>query len=381
MQILTNLIHNLQLMGFRAKRTEFYEQIARSIESKETLRDFLIEELRISRNKRTKDASRAFAFAIMLRRVEGGSHTKYSQILAGVVPDSDRMMLSALDDANDKPALFRAIALSIDQQSQLMSVVRSKMLPPLMIMPGVQSLPIVTKIAPEEVWNPFNSAVRGFCEFVASYAAMLVPLLLVAGVIYAWRLPRWIGEARSWIEQISPGIATALFFVAPWILPTVIYRDVMAGRLFTALAVMLKSGRTLNDSLITIRSASSPWMRWHLSRIIRHLEVSPTEYARAFSKGLVSPGLLARLSSQIRTTPRFEEVLIGLGTKGSEEVRVVVARQMSSVNLILLGSSGFLIVFLIVGQLSISNSLSDAMSPTALAARQARQQAAERPGQ
>jgi type II secretory pathway component PulF len=380
MDILSKLWTNLQLSGFRSKRAEFYEQIAKSIEMKETLRDFLFEELKIARNKKTRDASRALALSQMLRRVEDGAMTRYGQIFQGIVPNDDRLLLSAVDDAADKPAVFRSMALAIRQQAELMSLVWNKILPPLAILPGAfgysyimatQSLPVIVKIAPPEVWNFYNGSVRSFSEIVAGYTGILLPVVAAAIGFFLYKLPRWVGKNRGRVEQMRPAHATMLFFVAPWVLPMVVYRDVMAGRLFTALAVMLKSGRTLNDALTTIRQTSSPWMRWHLNKIIRHLETSPTEYAKAFGKGLMSPGLLARLSSQIRTTPQFAHVLIALGTTGSEEIRTVVSLQLTIINKMLMAGAGALIVFMLVGQLSISNSLREELSPARMAARQA----------
>lgn len=379
LQFLTNFIESFQLSGFRAKRGEFYEQLAQAIVQKETLKEFLTEERKISRNSRTRDKSRDYALTLMLRRVETGSMTRFSQIFQGIVPDNDRMMLSAVDDAADKPAIFRSISESIRQQNEMISMVRSKVIPPMAILPGAfcyayvmatQSLPIIVKIAPPEVWNTFNSSVRNFSEFIVSAAPILIPLLIVGGFIFTRQLSRWVGSFRSRIESIDPRIATGLFVVAPWMLPTVVYRDLMAGRLFTVLAVLLRAGRTLNDALLTIRSHSNPWMRWHINKILRHLETSPTEYAKAFGKGLLSPALLARLSSQIRTAARFEDVLIKLGSSGSIEVKKVVEVQMSIINKVMMVLAGGLVVFMLLGQLLISNSLREELSPGRVAARQ-----------
>ncbi len=380
MQFLTSFLSSLELSGFRAKRDEFYEQLAQAIDQKETLKEFLTEERKIAMSPRTRDKSREVALTQMLRRAESGAMTKFSQIFQGIVPDEDRMMLSAVDDAADKPAIFRTIATSIRQQREMKSMVRGKLIPPLAILPGAlafsyvtatQSLPIIVKTAPKEVWTPYNMAVRMFCEGMVAYAPIVIPAAIVAGIVFMKKLATWVGDSRNRIETINPKLATALFLVAPWLLPTVVYRDLMAGRLFTVLAVLLKAGRTLNDALMTIRSQSNPWTRWHINRILRHLDTAPTEYAKAFGKGLLSPPLLARLSSQIRTTPRFEEVLIRLGSTGSAEVRKVVEVQMSVINRVMMVLSGLLLLFLFVGQLTIANSMREELSPARVAARQA----------
>lgn len=378
MKFLKNILHSIQLMGFRGAREEFYEQLARSYTQKESLRDFFAAELAIAANPKTADSSRAYALRLMRSRLERGAETKYSQILSGIMPDSDKLMLAALDDAPDKPALMLSVANSVRNQKALIGLVKGKLIPPLLILPGAyafsyvmatKSIPIIVKIAPPEVWNTFNGAVRAFAEYVANHGATTIAVIVAGLFVLVNRMPRWTGPSRAWFESVSPGKATLLFPVAPFILPLVIYRDVQAGMLFTAISVMLRSGRTLNDALSTIRASSQPWMRWQITRILRHLETNPTEYSKAFSKGLLSPKLLARLSSQIRTTPRFDDVLIGLGAKGGEDIRAEVAAQTGKINAMLLAAGGFVVLFMMVGQLAISQTLSDEMSPTKQMAR------------
>lgn len=363
---------DFQLSAFRAKRDEFYDQLARSYDDKEQLRDFLSAELKIAKNPRTSNSSRALALKIIQTRLASGDQSRYRQLFDGVMPAGDRMMLSALDDAPDKAALMRQIAHNVREQKKLIGIVKGKVIPPMLILPGAfifsyvmatQSLPIIVKIAPPEVWTFFNMAVRLFAEFVAKYGLISIGVIALLGTFFVYQLPRWTGRLRTRLEQVSPGMGAVLFPVAPFILPIGIYRDVQAGMMFSALSVMLQSGRTLNDSLAEIRNNSQPWMRSHIRKILAHLEINTTEYAQAFSKGLLSPQLLARLSSQIRTNPRFDQILINLGKSGGEEVRLEVEKQTSTVNFILLTFGGLMVVFMMVGQLSISGSMTEEMSP------------------
>jgi len=387
MTLLKTTVFNLKLMGFRAKRDEFYRQLARSYENKEALRDFLNEEYKISVNKETKNASRAFALRIIRNRLASGDQSKYSQLLTGVMPASDQMMLAALDDAPDKAALMRQIAQSVVDQRKLIALVRGKLVPPLLILPGAfvfcyvfatRSIPIVVKIAPPEVWSPVNLTVRMFAEFVASYGILSVVTFSALSAYFVYQLPRWTGRWRSKLEQIHPATGAMLFPVAPFVLPLSIYRDVQVGLMFSALSVMLESGRTLNDALTNIRNSSQPWMRWHVRKILAHLEVRTTEYQQAFSTGLISPQLLARLSSEIRTNPRFDQVLIGLGKTGGEEIRNEVDKQTAKINFMLLIAAGFTVVGMMVGQLSISMSMTEEMSPQKQMMRKLKQQEAQR---
>lgn len=371
--MLKKFLHTGRLEAFRHGRDEFYEQLACSQDNREGLRFFLDEEYRIACAPKTADHSRAYALRIMRSRLARGDSTRFAPILCPVMPASDALMLAALDDAQDKAQLMRVIARAIREQREMRQLVRARLLPPLLILPGAlgfayimatQSLPVILKVAPAEVWTPFNMSVRLFSSFVSHYGSGLAAFVLLAAAWFAYQLPRWIGRTRSRLESMSVKTATYLFPVLPVALPLILYRDVQAARLFNALSVTLQAGRTLKDSLQVIGRASGPWMRWHITRALRHLEVNPTGYHKAFETGLMSAHMLARLSSQIRNNPRFDEVLIELGQKGSAQVRVEVGRQMGRLNAILLGLGGALVVFVWLGQISISQSLQEELSHT-----------------
>ena len=370
--MLNQLLHHLNLRGFHAKREEFYEQLARAQENREGLRFFLEAELKISAAPKTRDSSRAYALRLMRARLARGDSNKFSGILGAVMPAGDMLMLSALDDAPDKAALLRAIAHSIREQRAMKKVVRSRLWSPMVILPATcafayimatGSLPIVVKIAPPEVWTPFNMAVRRFSEFVASWGAYVAFAMVISAAFFAYQLPRWTGRLRTTLEAMSPRTATLLFLVMPFALPLILYRDYQAGLTFNALSVLLQSGRTLKESLIAVRRMARPWLRWHIHRMLTHLEANPTAYQRAFEGGLMSSQMLARLSSEIRATPRFDEVLIRLGKQGSAEVRDMVERQMSAINSMLLCIGAALVVFMYLGQGSVAHSMRNELSP------------------
>jgi type II secretory pathway component PulF len=372
----------LRLQSFWGRREEFYEELAASYLANEALRDFLSEEMRISMSPATANPSRAFALRLMRSRLAAGESVKLSSIVGPALPPGDLMMLAAVDDAKDKPALLLSIAQAVREQKLLRGVVRKKAIPPLLVIPGAlgfayimatQSLPIIVKIAPPSVWEAgMNGYVRTFATFVAEYAVLCLLAAVAVGVAFTRILPRWTGPWRAKLESLSPKLATLLFPVCPFLVPLSIYRDVQVGLLFSAMAVMLRSGRTLTDALATIRRNSQPWVRWHVRRVLQHLEVNPTEYRQAFAKGLMSPALLSRLSSQIRTNPNFDAVLVRLGLEGSVEVRKVVERQMGVINGMLLAAGAGVVVFMMLGQLSISQTLTEEMSPAKQMERQMR---------
>ncbi|MCR2747609.1 type II secretion system F family protein [Limnobacter parvus] len=369
---ISQLWTSIQLMDFRGKRDEFYLQLAKSLERKERLRTFLLEEQKISKAKATRDSSREIALNLMLQKLSHGQEFKMSQILSDVVPKEDRLLLSSVDFSKDKPETLRALVSAIREQKEAKSLLIKALVPPFIMLPGVfifsyilatQSIPVIAKIAPPEVWTPFNASVRNFSEGVADYGFLVIGAMASLVLFFAYQMPRWSGKWRGRIERIPQKMGLLLFPVFPIALPLSIYRDFQVTLLLTSLAVLLKSGASLTTALDSLRSNSQPWMQWHLRRVTKHLYIAPTEYVEAFAEGLLSPKLLARLATTIRSDSRFDRVLIELGTQGVIEVRKEIQSSSKGLNTLLMIASAACVLFLYVGQLSIAQSMTEALDP------------------
>lgn len=361
------------LLSFRRVRVDFYRRLADSIVFTEQLRQFLIAEYAIATAKATKDTSAALAYSIMLRQLKTGKDITLAQMLRIVMPKSDRLMLAALNDVAEerRPQLLRKIATTIEFQAELRSIIKKAVLSPLMLFPGVlalayviatQSIPVVIKVAPESVWTPFNYAVRVFAGGFVNYGAFVLLGIVLATMLLSYQLPRWTGRIRAMFEQVHPNKALLLFPVAPWIFPLVLYRDFQAGLLLSSISIMLSTGKSLTECFIDMQKVGTPWVCWHINRIQSHLTKHPNDYQGAFSKGLLSPQLMARLSSRLRTSTDFSVALIEIGSDGTR-IKESVETSAALFNLILLVLGLGLGVFMLMGQNSIGLTMSQEMSP------------------
>jgi type II secretory pathway component PulF len=369
---LKRLFLSLELSDFRSGRCDFYEQLSKAIENKEQLKTFLMEELKISRNRRTANSSRARALSLMVKKISAGDDYRISQILGAVMPREDRMMLSAVDASKDKPATLRALATALREQQEARSILWRAVVPPAILLPGVagfsyvmatQSIPVIVKIAPPEVWTPYNQAVRTFAETVSNHGGSILLGVVLCVTLFSISLPRWTGSLRTRLEQVRPALGLLLMPVFPFLLPLSIYRDFQVSLMLTSLSVLLRSGMTLTDAIDQLARNTSPWMSAHLRKVRAHLQVSPTDYVPALAKGLMSPSLLAKVATTIRSNVQFDKVLIELGTKENVEIRNQIAKTAQGVNTVLLTAAGALVLFLYVGQLSITQSMASELDP------------------
>lgn len=372
MSLLNGFTRWLNLRDFRSKRADFYRHLARSMEANELLRTYLTDEGKIARSKKTADQSKARALAEMLRRLERSEDISLVRIIGSVIPDSDRMMLAAVDQSKDKPQTLRDLAKAIDEQHEARQIIVKALITPVILIPGIfafsmilstQVIPTIAQIAPPEVWTPFLSFIRGLAYAIARFGFPAAVIFIVLGIAFSLALPKVTGRRRAALEQISPRTATLLFPFAPFLLPMAMYRDFVAGQVLTTLAVLLNSGATLNSALKTIQQTGTPYVRWHMRRILSHLELYSTDYVGSFGKGLLSSSLLASLASTIRNNPKFDRVLVELGTTGNKKIRDQVQKSAVIINALLLTSGAILIVVLYAGQFMLALETQDAMDP------------------
>lgn len=358
------------LRGFHKTRDEFYELLAKGITNRESLRTFLEAELKISRDPRTADRSRAFALEEMLKAVQVGESASLGAILARVAPKIDHIMLSALDSAKSKPDTLRELALAVREQRHGAAVLRKSMVPLVVLSPSIcamtyviafKAIPAASKMAGPEVWTPFNAAVRAFAQFLVTFGGPLVLAAIAAVILFLWHLPTYTHPLRYRFEQTAPKRAKLLFPIAPWILPLSIYRDYQAGMVVKALYVLLSSGATITDAISSLMRDASPWMRVHLKRMLRTMEEGDGNFVTAFSHGLMAPHALARMASNVRTTKNFEDVLQKLGTEGVAEIRREMEASARVMNWWFMGSAAAMMVFLYAGNVTIPLAVSDSL--------------------
>lgn len=369
------LIKNIQLMAFRKERADFYRNLADSFDQKEKFVSYLQEEYKIAKAKHTKSDSKAYAFKMMIKRVSRGEDANLSQVLRDVAPKSDHMMLNALDSTKDKSATLRALADGVEEQGKATALIKKNLIAPLVILPGVgvfiyvlatQSIPIIVEIAPASVWTPFNQAVRSFAEFFATkwHYVLLAIGFLIAGGYYM--LPNWSGATRTRIENLKKGYLLLLMPIFPYGLVMSLYKEYQVTQMMSSMAVMVRSGQTLMGCLNDIKRVATPHMKFHVSRIIRHLENNPTEYVQAFSRGFLSPVVLGKMATIVRTKDKFDDVLVELGTKGTIQARIEIEKTAKNMNTFVLILAASIVIFLYVGQLSISDTMQNELDPSKL---------------
>ena len=369
------LLDWVALSEFRSHRAEFYRDFAEMYQRNEAMVSFL--EGEIANASLTRQRSRARALRIVLHHHQDGEHaSRVSHLLQGVVPGADAMLLAAVDRAVDKPQALRALAVAIDKQQEMLRLMLSCAALPAITLPICYALiallgQVILVIddatpvyAQEALWRGMNGWARDIAVFAQSWGPQTV--LALAGLLAAvlWSLPRWRGAWRLRVES--------------W--PVYgLYRDFQAGMLFSSMAMMLRTGETLQGSIDDVTQRASPWMRWHLGRVVDSLDENPTATLDAFRRGLLSPHLLSRAATLNRSSSSFSDVLIQLGTSEGERVLARVKRAAVVANFALVGVFASVATFMGVASMTVPGTFASLMEPSNLMALRAAYDAAHPP--
>ena len=362
--IVRRAVQALLLTEFRSRRAEFYRDLAEMYRRSEAMVAFL--EGEIANAQLTGQASRARGLRIVLNRYQGGENAStVSWLLDGVMPPGDRMLLLAVDRAADKPQALLALADAVDKQQAMLGLMLSYAVLPAITLPiAMVLIRLLSQVilavddstpvfAREALWDGLNGWARDVAMASQSWGQTVLAgtaLLLAAAT---WSLPRWKGAARLRVEA--------------WPIYA-LYRDFQAGMLLCSMAMMLKTGETLRGSLEDLAQRASPWMRWHLARVLAALEENPTGTVDAFRRGLLSPYLLSRASTLQRSSPSFADVLIQLGTTEGDRVLRRVRRAAVVTNLALVGGFAALATFMGIASMTVPGRFANLMEPASLMA-------------
>ena len=352
----------IALIDFRSGRAEFYRDFSEMYQRNEAMLSFL--EGEIANATLTRQRSRARALRIVLHRHQDGDHaSRVSHLLEGVVPRSDAMLLAAVDRAADKPQALRALADAIDKQQQMLRLMVSYSVLPTITIPICYALiSLLGKVilvideatpvyAREALWEGMNGWARTIAAFAQDWGLESSIVLALGLVAVLWSLPRWRGAWRLRVEN--------------W--PVYgLYRDFQAGMLFSSMAMLLKTGETLQGSIDDLTQRASPWMRWHLGRIVDALDENPTATLDAFRRGLLSSHLLARAATLHRSCASFSDVLIQLGTSEGERVLSRVKKAAVIANFALVGIFASVATFMGVASMTVPGKFATLMEPSTL---------------
>lgn len=195
-------------------------------------------------------------------RANSGRRTLGSE-LRGLVPESEAMLIQAgVLSGNMAAGLFNAADL-VNTQGRLKGAVVAAMTKPvgyiaaligLLIFFSVNLLPKFERGRPRVNW-PSEAKLLGFvADHIALIAGGLAGSIVLGALALAWLAPNWIGPKREWCDR--------------HVFPFTMIAALNGASLLTSLAGYIGAGTPINEAIINIRDAASPYMRSQCERLL-----------------------------------------------------------------------------------------------------------------
>lgn len=358
MSAVTGLSGRWARRRFNASREAFYADFAEAIDDGdstttyfESVRDFLL------KNQRN---SQADIYALMLARMEE-DEGRISHMLKGIVVDDDLLALRAIDESVSESARaesLRFLANSIKQRRKMAATVLKACVVLITMTPIIVAfacfisiffVPEYEKVTPHTSWPAVGVILYWISQAIRHFGFLILGICAVAGFAFKWSFANWAGTARVKVDRY---------------LPYRLYRDYTSANFLVALAAMLMAKKSLVDALHSLNEQATPWLSWHITKILRNMDDDPDDYAKAFNTGLLSPEIHLRLSNYARRTS-FSEGLMKLGTEGMVHVQEGVEKSGFKINLVATFASVAILLFFYGGNLLIGNSVRSQMKADA----------------
>ncbi|MDN7880130.1 type II secretory pathway component PulF-like protein [Burkholderia aenigmatica] len=280
-------------MKFRSVRAELYNDLAESMEAEPGTR--ITKFLTRYAERYPKLPKGKMAQHWLTRFREEGT---FADAIRGTVPKEDMGAIAIAEESGDLRVGLASLAESISgldsTKEAMLSVFGATFMVGLAVQfyIGLYSFKIVPQIEKamppnmtiEEigttaVWgHNMSFAVRNFWPLWLAFLIGVVALSV-------WAVPNYVGKLRRWLDH------HVIYFQ--------LYREFQASSFLTSLAAVTKR---INNRVLPVPQAlqmmeedASPWIRWHIRRVLINMENNAEGKGENFNTGMTSPEMHYRM--------------------------------------------------------------------------------------
>jgi hypothetical protein len=339
---------------FRAKRAEFYYDVAAAMADKVPLFSVLKEYEARARRRNRGDG---LMYKEMLKTLQVGS---LSDALRPMVSTTELILLDAIQRGGDAELAKGLLFLSetVEKLDRMTAAARKAVIYPtclflmftgMMVGFSLYAVPIIEMLLPPEKWPPLGQLLYVVSKFIVNYGKQTAITLLTLLVLFIYSLPRWQSPTRRWLDKY---------------IPYAMYRVYSGSMLVVSLSVLLKSGVSLRSALERAMKFSNVWLRWHLREILKGLsDKNAARFGAAFRTGLLNWDLEDRIEdASKRRDPVAAFVKIGVGS--IEKILKSVESTSSKINTAMLVIGGLILGAMMLGFLMTTMEVQSNMSTT-----------------
>lgn len=223
----------------------------------------------------------------------------FARALQHTVPDYEVMVLTSAEEDGRLDEGMEYLSRSIRLSSKIKSAYVMALVSPviaLVVLLGffltyaLLIAPQNEQLLPLAKWPEISRMLYVFSNFLINDA---VGILLVGGMVVwlvGWSLSHWQGRLRAYVDRVP-------------LLPWRGYREREANTFLIAYAILLQSNNYgPKEALERMRQFASPWLGWHLRLMLKRLQLTSSEPARALNTGLFPMDLMDRIEDYAERT-------------------------------------------------------------------------------
>lgn len=312
------------------RRLTFYKQMARSADRGFDIKQPILQlaERAAKRGYWTQPALREWVAAL-----DNGE--RFNSVLAGAVPDAERMAIAAGEDTGQVGQGFRNAAFVTETAKRIKGELFKSLAYPavllvafvvLLIVVSTMLIPTLLEIQPLDEWPVIARALYYVSQFTLGAGPWIAGGLAAGLAVALASLPRWQGHLRRQLDQ--------------WLVPFSIYRQIQSANMLVTLAALMDSGLPTDEAMRRMQKSASKWLRWHVERVIESVSQGLTT-AEALDTGLHEDQTVDDLLMYDRTGD--------LAMAATEIGRDTVERTIESVGLFGKLAMGIIIVMVGIG--------------------------------
>lgn len=346
--MIAQILDKYHQLVFSVRRDSFYKDLADSIKRRVSLKLFAE---RLTANGRIlKDTTLIHIGEKLRQRIEDDDEVGLLSSLSSIVPESDYALLKAAEQSRDVSASVEHLASVVAFKNRMrIQALASCILVSVIALMGAIVCWLTADItksildtAPELKFSGFNLLVVEFSDFIVKHWLGIVLVLIGSIGFIIYSAPSLTGKLRDKLDEM-PVLR--------------LYRDWHSANDMAALAMFLSSGFVLKEAINELSDGRNRWREWQVLKLNNSLDDFPNETLRAFSQGMFSRNIRARLAALTDSTNSLEDAIINLGAKELEKIEKDIKRAIFVATTSTIYGIFLLAVALVIGQSTIVNQL------------------------
>jgi type II secretory pathway component PulF len=331
----------------RRQRSQFYYELGMSLREHVPM----VTTLRKYENRaRNRGSSMSRVYLEMLLGFQSGS---MSMALGKVATPLEQTLMDATQTAGDQAMAqgLQFMAQTVEKTNKMRGAVTKAVAYPLflfvlfsnmMMAFSFLAVPVLAELMAPERWPPLGRALYLTTEAVRGYGAYLLATLVLLIAMFVYSLSRWTGPWRQKVDAYFPYS---------------VYRDFSGALLLVSLAAMMNAGISLRTSLGRVQKFASPWMAWHIRRVVLNLSRANSPYfGQAFQTGVLNQQMADQVQdASERRNP--VEAFIRTGSQAIDQMVVILEKRARLVNVVMMLICGLLLALMFGGFMSTAMSM------------------------